>query len=314
MSESNVIDDFLNYLITIRAKSQNTVQAYNYDLSLFFRFMVWYKLMNSPKDHDIEDIDIKNLNYDFVKSINLNDLYAFLSYVTKRRDNNTHARARKVACLRTYFKYLTNKLHVIDINPALDLESPKLSIRQPVYLTLEESKRLLNSIDGKYKERDKAMITLFLNCGLRLSELVGINIEDIKEDKLTVIGKGDKQRTVYLNHSCIKTLNEYRRVRDNNSKDKNALFISRNRNRISKKTVQYIVKKYLKKAGLNTAIYSTHKLRHTAATLMYKYGNVDIRTLQHLLGHSNISTTQIYTHIDDNKLRDAVNKNPLSDE
>ncbi|SHF03678.1 Site-specific recombinase XerD [Caldanaerobius fijiensis DSM 17918] len=313
MQYPNVLNDFLNYLSTIRAKSPNTVQAYFYDLQLFLRYMLWYKKYNSSNSIDIESIDVNEVDYDFLKTITLSDLYAFLSYVTNKRNNSARARARKVASLRAYFKYLVNKAHVLDNDPTRELESPKISQRQPVYLTLDESKELLNSVEGPYKERDKAILTIFLNCGLRLSELVGINLEDIKDDTLTVIGKGDKQRTVYLNNACIKALKEYMKVRPQDGvKDKNALFLSRNKRRISAKTVQYIVKKYIKAAGLNTKKYSTHKLRHTAATLMYKYGDVDIRTLQHLLGHANISTTQIYTHIDDKKIRDAVNKNPLS--
>lgn len=316
MQYPRVLSDFLNYLSTIKAKSPNTVQAYFYDLQLFLKYMVWYKKYNSSGNVDIESIDIDSeVNYEFLKTISLGDLYSFLSYVTTNRNNSARARARKVASLRSYFKFLVNKAHVLDNDPTTELESPKISQRQPVYLTLDESKELLKSVDGPYKERDKAILTIFLNCGLRLSELVGIDIEDIKDDTLTVIGKGDKQRTVYLNNACIKAINEYMKVRPKNGvKDKNALFLSRNKKRISAKTVQYIVKKYIKAAGLNTKKYSTHKLRHTAATLMYKYGNVDIRTLQHLLGHANISTTQIYTHIDDKKIRDAVNKNPLSDD
>ncbi|WP_026485728.1 tyrosine recombinase XerC [Caldanaerobius polysaccharolyticus] len=313
MRYPEVLSDFLNYLATIKAKSPNTVQAYFYDLQLFLRYMVWYKKYDMSETINIEDIDISDVDYDFIKNITLSDLYSFLSYVTDKRDNSARARARKVASLRAYFKYLVSKAHVLDNNPAQELESPKISQRQPIYLTLDESRDLLNCVDGAYKERDKAILTIFLNCGLRLSELVGINLDDIKGDTLTVIGKGDKQRTVYLNNACIKAIKEYMRVRPTEGvKDKNALFLSRNKRRISKKTVQYIVKKYIKAAGLDSRKYSTHKLRHTAATLMYKYGNVDIRTLQHLLGHANVSTTQIYTHIDDKKLRDAVNKNPLS--
>ncbi len=195
------------------------------------------------------------------------------------------------------------------------METPKINSRQPIYLTLNESKRLLTSIDGKNKERDYAIITLFLNCGLRLSELVGIDINKINGDILTVIGKGDKERTVYLNKACLNAINTYLKVRPHDGvKDKNALFISERKQRISKRTVQYLVKKYIGASDLDTEKYSTHKLRHTAATLMYKYGNVDIRALQHILGHENISTTQIYTHVDDDRLRSAVKANPLSGE
>jgi site-specific recombinase XerD len=205
----------------------------------------------------------------------------------------------------------------VDENPALNLESPKISRRNPTYLTLDESKSLLRAVDGKNKERDYCILTLFLNCGLRLSELCGINISNIKGDILTVIGKGNKERTVYLNNACMKAIEDYLSVRSKNLHkiiDKDALFISKNWTRLNKRTVEMMLKKYLKAADLDTDKYTPHKLRHTAATLMYKYGNVDIRSLQKILGHENLSTTQIYTHVDDEKLREAINSNPLSDE
>lgn len=306
--------DFLNYMETIRGKSKNTIDAYKYDLSLFFKFL---KIRRSlvPPDTEMESITINEIDIDFIKKINLGDLYAFLSYVANSRENKNHARARKVACLRSFFKYLQNKAKVINENPALDLEPPKINARQPVHLTLDESKRLLQCIDGENKERDYAIITLFLNCGLRLSELIGINMDRIKGDTLTVIGKGNKERTVYLNNACIAAVNRYIMVRPvDQVQDRNALFLSERKKRISKRSVQYLVKKYIASSDLDTERYSTHKLRHTAATLMYKYGKVDIRALQQILGHENISTTQIYTHIDDESLRRAVKSNPLSDE
>ncbi|MDI6601763.1 MAG: tyrosine recombinase XerC, partial [Thermoanaerobacteraceae bacterium] len=220
----------------------------------------------------------------------------------------------KVACIRSFYNFLYKKLKVIDYNPASELESPKIGQRNPVYLELEESKRLLDSIKGSFFERDYAIITLFLNCGLRLSELVSINISSIKGDTLRVTGKGNKERTIYLNRACISAIKNYLAVRPvDGVADRDALFLSKRKKRISPKTVQYIVKKYIKMADLDENKYSTHKLRHTAATLMYKYGKVDIRTLQSILGHSNVSTTQIYTHIDEDILRKAVSKNPLSD-
>lgn len=307
-----ILEEFLNYFSTIKARSPNTVKAYEYDLVLFFRFIKVRKNLSS--DSDFDQIDISDVDISLIESIDLNDLYAYLSFVTHERSNTPPARARKVASLRSFYNYLYAKRKVITKNPALELESPKLGIRQPVYLTLDESMKLLDSIDGPFKERDYAIITLFLNCGLRLSELANINISDIKDDKLTVIGKGNKQRTVYLNDACISAINEYLKVRPHDGvKDKKALFLSKRLQRISIKTIQYIVKKHLKDANLDGKKYSTHKLRHTAATLMYRYGKVDIRTLQRLLGHSNVSTTQIYTHVDDSQLRDAVSKNPLSE-
>lgn len=309
----SILEEFLNYFSTIKARSPNTVKAYAYDLVLFFRFVKIHKGL-IDKNQDFNDIDVSDIDTSIIESIDLNTLYAYLSFVTQKRSNTPSARARKVASLRSFYNYLYTKAKVISKNPTQELESPKLGIRQPVYLTLDESKKLLDSIEGSFKKRDYAIITLFLNCGLRLSELANININDIKDDKLTVIGKGNKQRTVYLNEACINAINDYLKIRPhNNVKDKKALFLSKRLQRISIKTIQYIVKKHLKNANLQDKKYSTHKLRHTAATLMYRYGKVDIRTLQKLLGHSNVSTTQIYTHVDDTQLRDAAYKNPLSD-
>jgi integrase/recombinase XerD len=309
-----LVKDFLIYMETIRGKSHNTIAAYGYDLSIFFKFI---KIRRNivPADMEMDQIEIIDVDEYLIRTITLSDLYAFLSYTANERDNKNHARARKVACIRTFFKYLQSKAKVIDENPALELERPKINSRHPIHLTLDESKLLLSSVAGENKERDYAILTLFLNCGLRLSELVGIDINKINGDTLTVIGKGNKERTVYLNSSCIKAIEAYLRVRPHDGvKDRNALFLSERKQRISKRTVQYIVKKYIGASDLDIERYSTHKLRHTAATLMYKYGNVDIRALQQILGHENISTTQIYTHIDDDRLRMAVKANPLSGE
>lgn len=308
-----LLRDFLSYMQTIRGKSVNTVQVYFYDLRVFFRFM---KLQRNLVDKKLkfDDIQITDIDIPFVKAITLSDLYAFMAYVSNNRDNSSYARARKVASLKSFFKYLTFKAKLLDTNPAAELESPKILKRLPRYLNIQESKQLLNSVEGEFSERDYAIITIFLNCGLRLSELVGINLSNIKGTVLTVIGKGDKERSVPLNNACIKALEDYRKVRPNNAvKDRNALFLSERKQRISKESVQKIVKKYIKAAGLDPERYSTHKLRHTAATLMYKYGNVDIRALQELLGHESIATTQIYTHLDSNQLRNAVDNNPLAD-
>ncbi|MFA5524687.1 MAG: tyrosine recombinase XerC [Tissierellales bacterium] len=307
-----ILEDFLNYTETIKGKSENTVKEYFFDLRTLFRFLkLRYKLIE--KDTPFDEIDISDVDEKLIKRVNLQDLYAFISFVDKERNNKNYAKARKVASIRSFFKFLYSKLRIIDYNPALDLESPKTRNRHPVYLSLDEAESLLDSIDGSFKERDYAIITLFLNCGLRLSELVSINIDKIKGDILTVVGKGDKERTIYLNEACLHAINEYLQVRPTEGvKTPNALFLSNRKARISNKTVQYLVKKHLKDAGLDIEMYSTHKLRHTAATLMYKYGNVDIRALQQILGHENVSTTQIYTHLDDDRLRKAVESNPLS--
>lgn len=309
--------DFLNYLETIKGKSINTISGYEIDLSLFFRFLKVYKGLVQNDNIEFEEINIKDIDNDFVRNIKLTDLYAFLSYAEKQRDNGYHARARKVATLRAYFKFLQNKAKIIDYNPALELEAPKINKRNPIYLTLDESLKLLNSLDTTDKNyyRDYCILTLFLNCGMRLSELCNIKINKIKGDTLTIIGKGNKERTVYLNEACLKAINNYMKVRDTSKckgDAKEFLLLSSRYQPINKRTVELLVKKYIQKAGFDYNKYTPHKLRHTAATLMYKHGNVDIRSLQSILGHENISTTQIYTHVDDEILRDAVKSNPLS--
>lgn len=304
--------EFLNYMLTIKGKSEKTIQEYYYDLRTFFRYI---KLTTRPgfKDTDFNSIDVCDITLDDIKKIDLADLYSFMSFTSRIRENTAVTRARKVASLRSFYKYLFSKAKLIEYNPAAELDSPKVVHRLPRYLNVDESIQLLESVEGKNKVRDYAILVLFLNCGLRLSELVGINLSDIRGDTLTVMGKGKKERTIYLNQACLEAIDDYRRIRPvEGVKDKDALFLSERKQRISPKTVQYLVKKYIAAAGLDTRKYSTHKLRHTAATLMYKHGNVDIRALQSILGHESISTTEIYTHLDDQQLRRAVESNPLS--
>lgn len=318
MFDENMPDrlkEFLNYLQTIQGKSDKTILGYKTDLVMFFRFMSILKGL-CPKNTPLEEINIKNINDEFINDIKLSELYSFIAFVQKERDNGTYARARKVASLRSFYKYLYSKAKVIKNNPTTELESPKKIKRNPVYLTLEESKSLLNSISGPFAERDYCIIMFFLNCGMRLSELCGIDINKIKDDTLTIIGKGNKERTVYLNSACLKALQNYLPVRNSYGDkvvDKEALFLSKNYRRINQRSVELMVKKYIKLAEIQGNKYSPHKLRHTAATLMYKYGNVDIRSLQMILGHESVSTTQIYTHVDDEKLREAVQSNPLNE-
>ncbi|GAA0176855.1 tyrosine recombinase XerC [Clostridium sediminicola] len=309
------LNSFLNYLSTIKGKSINTINAYKWDLSMFFKFMKLYKGL-VPKDSEFDTIQINDIESGFIKKIKLMDLYAFISFAENLRNNGNHAKARKVSSLKSFFKFLHSKAKIINENPASDLETPKLDKRNPIYLTLDESKSLLAAIDGQNKERDYCIITLFLNCGLRLSELCSINISNIRNDTLTIIGKGNKERTVYLNNACLRSIEIHAKKRNeliHKIKDKDALFLSNRNTRINKRTVEILVKKYIKKAGLDYDKYTPHKLRHTAATLMFKYGQVDIRSLQKILGHENISTTQIYTHVDDETLRKAVNSNPLGE-
>ncbi len=273
------IKDFITYMEAIRGKSKNTVKEYYFDLRTFFRYLL--VLRGKASLDDFENIDICSVDTEFVANITLHDLYEFLSYTSSERLNNANSRARKVAALRSFFKYMHVKAKLIPDNPAKDLDSPKIPKSLPKYLSLDESRALLQNVEGSNQYRDYAIITLFLNCGMRLSELVGINIRDIKDEKLTVIGKGNKERVIYLNQACVKALDDYiKNERPNEgikAPHQNALFISRNKQRISNKTVQYIIKKHLKAAGLDETKYSVHKLRHTAATLMYQHGHMDVR-------------------------------------
>ncbi len=314
------INSFLDYSAVVLNKSPNSVKEYNYDLNMFLKYMkINFKL---TKENDFSKINIKDFDIQTLKKITTNDINSFLSYLALNQGSKPATRARKISTIRIFFAYLFDQ-KLIDDNPAIGIKTPKQEKRMPKYLSLDDSKKLLNVTadeNDENKERDYAIITLFLNCGLRLSELVGINISniDFSENRLTVIGKGNKERTIYLNGSCIKAIQDYMSVRPKegvkvDSKGSNkALFLSKRKERISNRMVQYIVERELMKAGLDTSKYSTHKLRHTAATLMYQYGHVDIRALQELLGHESIATTEIYTHVSNEQVRNAVESNPLN--
>ena len=315
------LNGFLDYMITIQNKSPNTVKEYNYDLATFFKFIKMH--FHLTEETELDKIDYDDITIDTIKKIKLDDIHSFLAYLTTNYNSKAATRSRKVSSLRVFFNYLCVK-NIIEINPTQNLETPKLDKRLPKYLTLEQSKKLLevsDNTDNRNNERDHAITTLFLNCGMRLSELVGINIKDInfEECQMNVIGKGNKERTIYLIKACVKALNEYLSVRPktgikkDSKNSEQALFLSERRQRIGKRTVQEIIYKELKMAGIDSAKYSVHKLRHTAATLMYQYGGVDIRALQELLGHESISTTEIYTHVSNEQVRNAVERNPLSD-
>lgn len=305
--------EFLNYLSVVKSKSELTVLEYASDLRLFFRYMLVYRGL-VDKETEFDKIEISFIDLDFIKTVKISDAYAFLSYCRNERGNDNAAISRKVSTLRAFFKYLCVKMKQIPENPMEELESPKLKKSLPKYLTLDESVQLLESIGGRDKERDYAIITLFLNCGLRLSELCSLNYTDIKSDgTLTVTGKGNKERTIYLNEMCIDAVKDYMKVRPvDGVKDKNALFLSGRKKRISPKTVQHLVEKYIEKSGLGDRGFSTHKLRHTAATLMYQKGGVDVLLIKDILGHENLATTEIYTHIVDSQLKNAVESNPLN--
>ncbi len=311
-----ILSEYLFYLETIRNVSLRTVEGYYIDLRTFFRYMK-YRRKLVPSDIEFETIDISDVDLELVKSIKTMDIYEFLHFAMKDRDNNANTRARKVSCLRSYFKYLTIKSHKLEDNPVKEIEVPSIRKSVPKYLTLEESIKLLDSTEGEFIYRDYCILTLFLNCGMRLSELVGISDKDIdlSDGTLRIIGKGNKERLVYLNGACIDAIRNCIKERDSKNfkrKDENALFLSRTGSRISNRRVEQIVDECLTRAGLADKGYSAHKLRHTAATLMYRHGNVDMLALKEILGHANVSTTQIYTHISDEKLREAATASPLS--
>ena len=310
------VRSFLSYMGTVKNSSSKTVFEYHSDLKLFFRFIKAYRGL-VPADTEFDEIPVDDVTVDMIGSVTFTEIAEFMNYLKTNRNNNAATRARKASCLRSFYKYMCNKTGQISSNPTLELETPKKKRALPKYLSLQQSMNLLESVDGSFAERDFCIITIFLNCGLRLSELVGIDIGriDFDERTLTVLGKGNKERIVYLNENCISALKEYLAVRPTNIKSKNdehALFISRIGRRISPKTVQWIINRQLKEAGLDGMGFSTHKLRHTAATLMYQYGHVDIRVLKDLLGHENLGTTEIYTHLSKEQLKSAADASPLS--
>ena len=311
-----ILIEFLNYMDAIKNRSKNTISEYATDMRTFFRFMRYYKEhldVDIKNDEEFSKIVIKDIDNEFVKKITITDAYAFLAFCKDDRSNSARTRARKVSTIRDFFKFCKTQKGIIDEDPMQQLDSPKLKQTLPKYLTLDEATALLrNSFEGPNKERDFAIITLFLNCGMRLSELVGLNYTDIRQDNtIKVTGKGNKERTIYLNDACIGAINAYMRVRPVDGViDKEALFLSNRLKRISPKTVQHIVYQALDRAGLEG--YSTHKLRHTAATLMYQYGDADILVLKEILGHENVGTTQIYTHIVNDQLKTATDNNPLN--
>lgn len=307
-----LVQDYLIYIEAIKGHSSLSVLEYAGDLRTFFRYIAKQRGIYQ-KDIEDDKIDLSFVDIDFIKTISLNDAYMFLIYCKNERNNNEATRARRVISLRRFFTYLTDNLGLLSVNPMKNLDAPKIKKSLPKYLTLDESQKLLSVIDGKNKERDYAIITLFLNCGMRLSELVSIDYNDIKSDgTLVITGKGNKERTIYLNQACINAITEYMKIRPNDKVKDKALFLSSRYKRISNRTVQVMVEKYLEKAGLGSRGLSVHKLRHTAATLMYQHGNVDVLVLKEILGHENLGTTEIYTHIQNDATKQAVDSNPLA--
>lgn len=312
----NYVKEFLFYMLTIRGCSKRTVDAYHIDLRTFLRYIKCIKVTHqNPDDQEIfSNTSIKDVTIDSLASITLSDVYMFLSFAASDRENNANTRSRKVSSIRSFFRYLTVKSDYLKSNPVENLEVPSVKKSMPHYLTLDESLELLTNINSKYYERDYCIVTFFLNCGMRLSELVGINIHDIRENTLRLLGKGNKERIIYLNEACQKALSAYLSVRKapSNENYRDALFVTSRGTRITPRRVEQIIDDCLKQAGLDGQGYSPHKLRHTAATLMYQHGGVDIRVLKEVLGHASLSTTEIYTHVSDKQMEKAANKSPLS--
>ncbi|MCL2002765.1 MAG: tyrosine-type recombinase/integrase [Oscillospiraceae bacterium] len=313
-----VLRDYLSYHETIAGHSEKTVDEYFLDLRMFLRFIIHNRL---PASTPMEDVSILEVDKAFLQSVTLNEVYDFMRYLSRERptrQNSPHtgyglaasSRTRKIVAIRSFYKYL-KKFHIIEENPMSELESPKQMKKLPRYLTLQESLALLDAVEGRHAERDYAILTLFLNCGLRRSELAELNLTDIGEEKMRVFGKGGKERELYLNDACREALGAWRTARDKLNTEEKALFLSGQGKRMHPNTIHALVKKTILRAGLDPARYSTHKLRHTAATLMLSHG-VDVRTLQEVLGHEHLNTTQIYTHIDNTELRMAAKANPLS--
>ncbi|MBQ9797733.1 MAG: tyrosine recombinase XerC [Clostridia bacterium] len=318
---SSLIQEYASYKRSIQGCSQKTVDEYLLDLRTFFRYLVARQKGIPFQSEEFFQLDISGVGLRDLENIHAEDLYDYLSFITDDRENKWCARARKLSAIRALYKYLVNKRHYLEHNPTVDIDSPKAQKTLPKVLSLHEAQRLLEAVerdrDSKFRERDYAILTLFLNCGMRLSELVGININDIDSDltSLRVTGKGSKERVIYLNEACQYALTDYLILRMSQkyaSVQTKAVFLSRLEQRISVKTVQAMVYKYLRLAGLESKHYSVHKLRHTAATLMYQSGNVDVRVLKEILGHEQLNTTQIYTHVSNADMEKAMKQNPLA--
>ncbi len=313
------LNNFCNYLSHLN-RSKMTIEQYRTDLTLFLQYLRASEKYKVPDEEQLHGEQIADFSVAELERIKNDDIFRFMRYVTEERGNKPPSRARKLSAIKSFFRYLVDVKEILPVNPAAAIESPKLGKRLPKYLSLDESVELLETVENdsesRYRERDYCMITLFLNSGMRLSELVGINLSDMDRNftKLRVIGKGSKERVIYLNDASRKSIISYLHARgEMEVKDKNALFISRLGRRISRKTVQHVVYKYLERAGMEFRHLSTHKLRHTAATLMYQEGHVDVRVLKEILGHEQLNTTQIYTHVNNEQVRQAMDANPLSE-
>lgn len=302
-----IFNDYIRFLRTIRGRSEKTIYVYSETICELLHFLQHFKLETSIEE------PIENIDVDFLKTVTVTDLYEYLYYIDIVQKNSATTRSKKISAIRSFFKFLTSSENLLEANPAINLSFPKAQKSLPKYLKLDEALKLLNAVNGKNKERDYAILLLFLTCGMRLQELLNINIKDVRSNTLVILGKGNKERTVYLPDTCKKAIDDYLKIRPKDGViDKDALFLSNRNRRISRRMVQATVEKYLKAIGLDGMHLSTHKLRHTAATLMYQEGHVDIRLLQEILGHANLATTQIYTHVSGEQLKTAIDANPLA--
>lgn len=312
----DILMEFLEYHSTVRGHSDRTVAGYYLDLKILFRFIKRRRHL-VPSNTPFNEIDITDVDIDFIKSIRIEELYRYQSFSPEMSDSNKSlsaaSRCRRTSSVKSFYNYLTVKRHLLDFNICQELDMPKRQNRLPRYLEEAECEKLLSVCDGPFALRDYCILMLFMSCGMRVSELVSLNLSDIYDDHLRVVGKGNKERMIYFAEGCREAIDDYLAVRDPErivAEDKNALFISRDHRRISVRGVQKMVDKKLLQAGLDVSRYSPHKLRHTAATLMLKNG-VDTRALQEVLGHSNLNTTQIYTHLDNAALHEAAMANPI---
>ena len=307
--------DYLFYMLTIKGRSKLTVEGYYIDLRTYLRFLHLQKKM-VPTDTPLEEIDITDSDVKLVGSATLSDVYEFLNYVFSEKSNNANTRARKVSAIRGLYKYLTTNVHLLDSNPVENLELPAVKKSLPTYLTLEQCYDLLSAFDPSdpWYRRDYCMVILFLNCGMRLSEMSGLNLNSFRENTLRVLGKGNKERMLYLNDACMDALNDYLEDRKTYKKvvDKDAMFLNNRGQRLGQRRIQQIITELLQKAGLSNMGFSTHKLRHTAATMMYQYGDVNVKVLQEILGHEHLNTTEIYTHVANVQKETAMASNPLA--
>lgn len=310
------LHDYLNYLSVIENFSDNTIVSYYLQIRMFLRFI---QCRNAGGEIDrvrLEQTKIANISLSSIEQLVPEDIYDYLAFAATKLQNESGARSLKLTALRSFFGYLVKVACILPYDITVDIVSPKKTHTVPRYLSLDEAYKMLDTVDGPYAARDFCILLLLVTCGMRVSELVKLDLDDIRDDKLRLQGKGRKERFVYLNDACLNATTAYLRERATYPiiTDKNAMFISRNKgSRISVRRVQQIVEKALRKAGLAGKGLSTHKLRHTAATLMYQSGAANVLELKEILGHTSISTTELYTHVDDEQLRQAMKHSPFAD-